>query len=85
MKHRWTAEDHATVVAEYATADLVRLAKSLGRTVAAVKRHAQTSGIKRPRHSTKGYRYMQRNPRPRAVPATPWRDLQLVIAAWRCA
>lgn len=59
----WDDDSHQIVATEYPTADLSALAKKLGRTIAAVKRYAQMNGIKRPRKSTKGYRYVQRKER----------------------
>lgn len=82
MKRPWTDEDKAVIQAEYVTADLVKLAKRLNRTVAAVKRYAQSKGIKRPRHSTKGYTYTQRNPRPRKAKEVPALLIQQAIRGW---
>lgn len=80
---RWDDESHETVAKEYPTADLNALARKLGRTVAAVKRYAQLNGIKRPRKSTKGYRYVQRNPRqPKERPVTPEMLIVQAMRSW---
>lgn len=81
-KRLWTEAEHEVIVTEYVTADLVKLAKRLDRTVAAVKRYAQSKGIKRPRHSTKGYTYTQRNPRPRKAKEVPALLIQQAIRGW---
>lgn len=80
---RWDDDAHQIVASEYATADLTALARKLGRTVAAVKRYAQLNGIKRPRKSTKGYRYVQRNPRkPKERPPTPEMLIVQAMRSW---
>ena len=83
VRKPWDDDSHQIVATEYPTADLSALAKKLGRTIAAVKRYAQMNGIKRPRKSTKGYRYVQRNPRkPKEKPVTPEMLIVQAMRGW---
>ena len=56
----WTAEDDAYLAANYATAPLWQMSKHLDRTVKALCKRAQESGLRRPHPGTKGRKYPNR-------------------------
>lgn len=85
----WTAEDDAYLAANYATAPLWQMAKHLDRTVKALCKRAQESGLRRPHPGTKGRRYPNRR-RPTVAELSPvetdrfskFSELHQLISGW---
>lgn len=78
----WSEPDEQLLAKLYPTADLNALARQLGRTQAAIRRHAQEMGVKRPHCGTKGRKYPNRKKPVSAPKQRTAHELYQVCAGW---
>ena len=80
---RWTDAEDALIAAEYATANLDELAVRMGRTVKAIRKHAQDMKVVRPHRGNNGKRFPSRKRPAVCKPvAGPWMLVQSVVLEW---